>query len=224
MAIGEIEAYIRQAAASRGIDPEVAVRVARSEGGLDNPTGQSNVIKNGAREESYGPFQLLMDGGLGAAALQHGIDPRDPNQWKAGVDFALNYAAKNGWGSWYGARAVGVDNMEGIGRNATPRGISLNSNPVPTSQPFQPTDPAPETPPPKTGLASLFDDGSGLSTIAKAFGAGQTNEPDPKLNEITPSNLSVNRGTGSSTYQTAAQLMAQLLAKRRATRGLSLTG
>lgn len=88
VAEGEIADYIRQSAAARGIDPDIALRVAMSEGGLKDPVRQSEVVKNGVREASYGPFQLYMGGGLGNKALEAGIDPRDPNQWRAGVDFA----------------------------------------------------------------------------------------------------------------------------------------
>lgn len=107
-----IEAYIRQSAERNGIDPDVAVRVARSEGGLSDPFRQSDVVKNGKRERSYGPFQLYMDGGLGNKALARGIDPR--RDWKAGVDFALENAARSGWGAWYGAAKVGIGNWDGI--------------------------------------------------------------------------------------------------------------
>jgi len=114
VAEGEIADYIRQAATARGIDPEIAVRVAMSEGGVKDPIRQSNVVKNGVREASYGPFQLYMGGGLGNKALEAGIDPRDPNQWRQGVDFALDQAATGGWGPWYGAAKVGVGNRTGL--------------------------------------------------------------------------------------------------------------
>jgi hypothetical protein len=117
-----LEQYIRQAAAARGIDPEVAVRVAKSEGGLNDPIRQSGVLKNGAREPSYGPFQLLIGGGssgfpegLGNRAVAAGIDPRNPNDAYRGIDFALDEASKKGWGQWYGAKAVGLGNFAGIG-------------------------------------------------------------------------------------------------------------
>lgn len=112
---GEIADYIRQAATARGIDPDIALRVAISEGGLENPVNQSSVVKNGVREQSYGPFQLYMGGGLGNKALEAGIDPRDPNQWQKGVDFALDQAKQGGWGPWYGAKKIGVTGMTGIG-------------------------------------------------------------------------------------------------------------
>ena len=112
---GEIEQYIRKSASERGIDPDIAVRVAKSEGGVDDPVRQSGVVKNGKRERSYGPFQLYLDGGLGNKALEAGIDPRNPEQWREAVDFALDNAKTSGWGQWYGAKKVGIDDWDGIG-------------------------------------------------------------------------------------------------------------
>lgn len=117
-----LEQYIRQAAAARGIDPDIAVRVARSEGGLDDPIRQSGVMKGGVREPSYGPFQLLVGGngtnfpeGLGNRAVAAGIDPRNPADAYRGIDFALDEASKKGWGQWYGAKSAGLGNFAGIG-------------------------------------------------------------------------------------------------------------
>lgn len=118
-----IEAYIRQAAQRRGIDPDVAVRVATSEGGLHNPfrhgegpAPRSQDPRYGNLENSYGPFQLYVSGhgaGLGDRALAAGVDPQ--KNWQGGVDYALNEAAQKGWGQWYGARNTGISNMAGIG-------------------------------------------------------------------------------------------------------------
>jgi hypothetical protein len=107
----EIEAYIRQAAQRRGVNPDIAVRVAMSEGGLNDPFRQGESMLSYGREQSYGPFQLHMrGGGVGERALKAGIDPR--KDWKRGVDYALDEgAAKAGIGSRTGlekARAVGV--------------------------------------------------------------------------------------------------------------------
>lgn len=132
VAEGEIADYIRQAATARGIDPNVALRVAMSEGGLKDPVRQSEVVKNGVREASYGPFQLYMGGGLGNKALEAGIDPRDPNQWRAGVDFALDQAVKGGWSPWYGAAKVGIGNRDGLGGA---RAIGYGQSSAPTAAP-----------------------------------------------------------------------------------------
>jgi hypothetical protein len=139
----EIEQYIRAAAIQRGIDPDIAVRVAKSEGGVSDPVRQSDFVKNGVREPSYGPFQLYMGGGLGNDALKAGIDPRDPGQWQQGVDFALDQAKKLGWSPWYGAAKVGVGPRDGIGsqiaaqKAAPPQASGTPAPPLPAPRQVQ---------------------------------------------------------------------------------------
>lgn len=120
----EREAYIRAAAKKRGIDPEQALRVARSEG-FFRYTGDKGT--------SFGDFQLhyknnipgLSNAGLGDEFTRKtGLDARDPRTWKQQADFALDAAAQQGWGPWHGwrgprwagiskdARAIGVDKRE----------------------------------------------------------------------------------------------------------------
>ncbi|AEG52582.1 phage tail length tape measure family protein [Sinorhizobium meliloti] len=112
----EIASYIAKAAAARGIDPDIALRVAKSEGGLNSWNLQSNYVKNGVREPSFGPFQLYKGGGLGNKFMaQTGLDPADASAGPAGIDFALDEARKSGWGAWYGAKKAGIGNFEGIG-------------------------------------------------------------------------------------------------------------
>ncbi|HEX6786963.1 MAG TPA: hypothetical protein VF076_07180 [Acidimicrobiales bacterium] len=146
----DIAAYIRQAAAARGIDPETAVRVAMSEGGLTDPVRQSDVVYRGQREQSYGPFQLNVNGGLGSAALQKGIDPRNPEHWRQGVDFALDQVATGGWEPFHGAARVGIGPREGIGPGATPRGVTPQAQaqaaPAATAPLAPSLAPAPGTP------------------------------------------------------------------------------
>lgn len=130
----EVEAYIRQAAQARGIDPDVAVRVAKAEGGLENPYQRSTLKAPKSQrvpgtENSWGPFQLYISGanaGLGDRALAAGVDPR--KDWKAGVDFALDEAARVGWGQWYGAAHVGIGKFDGI-RGAKPVGVTGGAEP-----------------------------------------------------------------------------------------------
>lgn len=126
--VAEMEAYIRQAAVARGINPDVAVRVARTEG-LAPDTWQSNVILDYGREQSYGPFQLHVapkgrKPGLGNAFIaKTGLDPADPRYWKQGVDFALDNAVQGGWGPWFGAKKIGIVGKMGINGGKT-RGVS----------------------------------------------------------------------------------------------------
>jgi hypothetical protein len=110
------EALIRARAPSFGIDPDTAVKVARSEG--------LNVY-HGDGGSSFGPFQLHYGGvagggnavgGLGDTfTKQTGLDARDPSTVPQQVDFALSQASKGGWGPWHGAQRVGLGNFAGIG-------------------------------------------------------------------------------------------------------------
>lgn len=116
----DIAAYIRDGAIKRGIDPNIALKVAQSEGGLNSWNLQSNFVKNGVREQSYGPFQLYKGGGLGNVfQARTGLDPALAVNGPAATDFALDHAAKNGWGAWYGAAKVGVGKWDGIGTGGT---------------------------------------------------------------------------------------------------------
>lgn len=116
---GEIASYIAKAAAARGIDPATALAVAKSEGGLKSWNLQSQFVKNGVQEPSFGPFQLYKGGGLGNDFMRKtGMDPALAQNGPAGVDFALDHASKNGWGAWYGAKNTGIGNWEGIGKGA----------------------------------------------------------------------------------------------------------
>lgn len=112
--VSEMEAYIVQAAQAAGIDPQIALKVAKSEG-LKEGVWQSEVVKDGVREPSYGPFQLYMGGGLGNRfESKYGVSPADPRTWKQQIDFALAEAKKGGWSPWYGARNAGIGNYEGL--------------------------------------------------------------------------------------------------------------
>lgn len=131
--------YIRQAAASRGIDPEVALRVFQQESGF-NPAAR-NVTP---REESYGVAQLNVMGGLGAEARKQGIEPSDPTQWPRHVDFALDTVKKDGWRQWYGARDVGIGRWDGVGQGGPEgpyQGPARNSQPAAANVPvFAPSN------------------------------------------------------------------------------------
>jgi hypothetical protein len=108
--------YYRRAAIARGIDPDILDRVVSSEGGYASPNRQSNAFNPyiNARERSFGPLQLNIDGGVGESALQRGLDPRDPNQWREVADFALDQVVAQGWGPWRGAEKQGITGRIGI--------------------------------------------------------------------------------------------------------------
>lgn len=102
----ERAAYIREAARREGVDPEIALRVAQSEG-FNTYVGDQG--------RSFGDWQLFTGGGLGNKALAAGINIRDPKTWREQTDFALKHAAREGWGDWKGARKVGIAPWHGIG-------------------------------------------------------------------------------------------------------------
>jgi len=106
--------YIRETAKKYGIDPEVALKVARSEGLSSFRSGVRT--KTGKEEPSWGAFQLYTGGGLGNQFQKEtGLDPSDPANEKATIDYALKTAAKVGWGPWHGAKNTGIGQFEGIG-------------------------------------------------------------------------------------------------------------
>ena len=196
--------YIREAARRNGIDPDVAVRVAKSEG---LATFHSMVTdKQGQREPSFGAFQLYTGGGLGNTfQKQTGLDPSDPANEKATIDFAMQQAAKTGWGPWHGAQRVGIANNAGI-----PGGVTLNSTPA---------APAAVADKPQTMVDKVADSAGDLAGIGTAL------QPKPQAQSapaIQPSNLA-NDPIQFQQAQQAQQLMATLLADRRKKMGMGMS-
>jgi hypothetical protein len=138
--IAEVEAYIRSVATTMGIDPNVAVRVAKSEG-LAPGVWQSNLKRpDGSREKSYGPFQLFEGGGLGNKfKSQYGVSASDPTTWKQQVNFALGEAKKGGWTPWYGAKNAGIGAFEGIRQGAAAPAGPNRGLVQPEEMPFSPS-------------------------------------------------------------------------------------
>lgn len=125
----EIESFIRDAAASRGIDGDTAVKVARSEGSVDDYARLGDFSgPPWYSGKSWWPFQLHY-GGAGyeqfgnTAGMGNGFtklttwNPGDPAAWRDSIRYALNRAKASGWGAWYGAAATGVGQWDGIDRN-----------------------------------------------------------------------------------------------------------
>ena len=93
----EVRQYLRAKAQALGINPDVAERVARSEG-LTKTLGEG-----GDGGTSDGPYQLHVGGGLGddyQKKYHHSI--HDKRFWRDQVDFALEQAKQGGWGPWHG--------------------------------------------------------------------------------------------------------------------------
>lgn len=241
-----IEQYIRRAALARGMDPDKIIRAVNTEGGTSSWNRQSDVVKNGVRERSFGPFQLYMGGGLGNDFQRAtGLDPSDAANGPAGVDFALDHLAKTGsWGPWYGPQNAGLPLDYGI-RGSKPIGMTLASNPYagmadgPKGQESYPKM-APPLPPPtnvrdyrvaEANPAMTTDPGS-LESLKGLFGggdaAGKTDfssllsafgggESGSSAPQIQPSSIGPAVSNEIASKATSAQvMMSQLLEARRA--------
>lgn len=112
--------YIRQQAVARGLNPDQAIHTAMTEGGVGR-------FRLGDGGKSGGPFQLYTGGGLGNEFQQKtGLDPLRPENEKAGIDFALDYAKEHGGFSpniWHGLRGGGGQG----GGEASPQQIAHNA-------------------------------------------------------------------------------------------------
>lgn len=103
---------IRAAAEKNGINPDLFVRVAQTEG-LGTFLGDNGT--------SGGSFQLHVTPGHTSSSVGDlfyratGLDPLDPKNEDATIEFAAQHAAQHGWGDWNGAKRAGITGMAGIG-------------------------------------------------------------------------------------------------------------
>jgi hypothetical protein len=122
MPTGDHADFITKTASGLGIDPQIALRVAQSEGLGQGP---------GDGGSSFGDYQMhlggIAPGGNAVAGLgddfkkQTGLDPQDPKNWQALDTFALQTAARKGsWGDFHGAARVGIADNAGFSPAAPP--------------------------------------------------------------------------------------------------------
>lgn len=131
--VSDVEAYIREAAIKRKIDPNVAVAVAKSEG-LYGYTGDQGT--------SFGPFQLhyknnipgLSNAGMGDDFTKAtGLHARDPSTVNRQVDYALDRAMKEGWGAWHGFKGdsrAGLPNVKITVDNSVGSNLNISTKQV----------------------------------------------------------------------------------------------
>ncbi|WFS06244.1 phage tail tape measure protein [Methylobacterium sp. 391_Methyba4] len=164
----EFAAHIRASALSQGIDPDIALRIANSEGLRgSNPNRLTPGDYENGKPTSFGPFQLHYgrSGGLGNRyTAETGHHASDPRYWKEQIDFALRTARKEGWGAWYGRRGAGVGLRDGIG----------TVKPVPMAKDGEPK------------LVKGLDGKEGLD-----LGNGTMKMPDGSIRSITRSGLEI---------------------------------
>lgn len=106
---------IRSTFRSRGIDPDVALRVASNEG-LHNYVGDHG--------SSFGPFQLHYGGmapgknaasGLGDVFTKlYGVHASDPKTLPQQIEFVADWVLQHGWSAFHGAARAGIHAFHGI--------------------------------------------------------------------------------------------------------------
>jgi hypothetical protein len=128
-----------------GIDPDIAVRVWKSEGGAST----MNFMQPGDNNMSFGPYQLYLGGGVGNAyekATGHSV--RDPSHMDDYLDFTFKWVRDHGWADWHGASRVGIYGYTGVLSHYDPRPHDVPK----TFAPVLPT-PEPGPAPPASGAA-----------------------------------------------------------------------
>lgn len=162
----EKEQFIRAEAARRGINPNVAMAVARSE-------GFNSFVSTIPGETSYGAFQLNVSPGGRKGHLgdqfraKTGLDPSDPANERATIMFALDDATRNGWAAFHGAKNTGIGRWEGIDRA---RGGSTSTTEVNINGPINVTPPAGAD---ANQFAGSFADAVKRQTFAAQANSGQ---------------------------------------------------
>jgi hypothetical protein len=106
---------ITQLAQKYHIDPQKAIQVAGTEGLLGFNSGIQK--PDGTQEQSFGAYQLNTEGGMGNEFQRDmKLDPKDPKNEVASIDYALYRASKEGWGAFHGAANTGIGQWDGIDR------------------------------------------------------------------------------------------------------------
>jgi hypothetical protein len=116
----KIEGIIRREAKLRNMDPEIAIKVYKSEGAgaYQSKIRSGSQKKEGGQEASYGPFQLYTGGGLGNQyEKETGRLLAEDNTLEGittQIQFALDMAIDKGWSPWYGSKSAGVGARDGL--------------------------------------------------------------------------------------------------------------
>jgi len=219
--IQEISNYIYRRALASGVNPNLALGIARYEGLNPRTIGSSTFGNRDARGYSFGPYQLysgssnpnnIARGGMAYEFLKKYGERPSASNWQKQVDFSIDRMATSGVSPWYAVRDQGGINAitnkgakfaRSIGLSAdtpavVPKSASAASAPVPPARP----------------PASFSDIGQGAKVIAstvfdpfiKAGNAIAGREIVPEIAATPPpaDAVSAASGTPSSTNQFSA--------------------
>jgi hypothetical protein len=136
--IGDIASYIYSRAQEIGVDPNLALGIARYEGLNPNTIGSPTFGNRDARGYSFGPFQLfsgspdpskIAPGGMAYEFQQkYGAAPSREN-WQQQVDFSLERLKSGGTGPWYAVRDRGGPQAVSAGGQEYARTLGLLGTP-----------------------------------------------------------------------------------------------
>lgn len=165
--------FIRSEAQRLGIDPDIAVRVANSEG------NDWAFARNEQGEASYGAFQLNTKGrGVGYSFEQDtGKKANDPANERLTITYALEHVRRNGWGAWQGAKKQGITGFQGVSQEAR---ISSKTPIKIDTEPLKPTNAKQTEIPAMTGMFGSTVAAPTLQPVqapSAAPGTIVTNEP-----------------------------------------------
>jgi hypothetical protein len=195
-----LEQYIRDKARLYGVDPDIAMKVARSEG-FGRYAGDQGT--------SFGAFQLHIGGGLGDTFRKEtGLDPSNPANEAAMIDWTLRNVPRTGWEPYHGAARSGVAHWEGIpGQHV----VTLKSpdQAAPQERPDRPVDQdraVARGRPDRTPRAAPQDDPNLLDQFRKwlwgpDFDKDQTSSPPPaprKQAQVSPVGMIDNIRSGQT--------------------------
>lgn len=114
--VNTIGAYIYNRAREIGVNPNLALGIARFEGLNPNTLGSSTFGNRDARGYSFGPFQLfsgspdptkIAPGGMAYEFQQRFGEAPSASNWQKQVDFALDTMRRRGTSPWYAVRDQG---------------------------------------------------------------------------------------------------------------------
>jgi len=118
--VEEIADYIWRRSSNYGVNPSMALGIARYEGLNPNTIGSSTFGNRDARGYSFGPFQLysgssdptkIAPGGMAYEFQQKFGQAPSRDNWRQQVDFSLETIANRGTSPWHAVRDRG-----GVGR------------------------------------------------------------------------------------------------------------
>jgi hypothetical protein len=114
--VNSIASYIYNRSRQVGVDPNLALGIARYEGLNPNTLGSPTFGNRDAKGYSFGPFQLfsgspdpktIAPGGMAYEFQQRFGEAPSASNWQKQVDFSLDRMRRSGVGPWYAVGAQG---------------------------------------------------------------------------------------------------------------------